>query len=398
MTWSFWHGDATANIIFSRPGDTPLSQIVELLVAGPDDTLFVPGMVATDRDGNEIIGETSDRAWGAWEGNYAGEEIDGFMEFRYGEIRRLDGDLAVGLSLELPAGDFDGSVDAYSALLDGVTRTTATPGTAVATPNEADLLFDPNAIAARLGRMLIFDPNVTIQDRVLITEAVHLAEDFYTARFAVNMGSDVTVSALPIPSPQDPYLIAATYGTSIVIYTESLGWLESPPTERVRVVIHEYTHAYQSAKSADRQLASAAWFEEGVAEYLSMAALSDLGLVDRDAMEGLFGSTVAFTPLPTLQDLESYSAMQEQPGEVYPLAYFGVAQLMQDLPLTAIDAYYTELSQGTSFALAFERCVRDRPSALLRCVRRISRHRSPGRCRTSRTSWRSSKGSIFPVR
>ncbi len=46
--------------------------------------------------------------------------------------------------------------------------------------------------------------------------------------------------------------------------------------------------------------------------------------------------------------------MQAQTGEVYYLMYFGVAQLMLDLPLTAIDAYYTGLQQGTSFALAFE--------------------------------------------
>jgi hypothetical protein len=214
------------------------------------------------------------------------------------------------------------------------------PATTVATPESANLIFDPNVI---------------VQDRELITESIHLVEDFFAARFAVAMGAEVTVSALPIPSPHDAYLVAATLKSSIVIYTQSHGWLESPPAERIRVVIHEYTHAYQFSKTADRQLASAAWFEEGVAEYLSMVALADLGLMDRDAMEGYFGSVVTYSTLPALQDLEAYSAMTEQSGRVYSLAYFGVAQLMQDLPLTAIDAYYAELHQGSSFPLAFER-------------------------------------------
>ncbi len=98
---------------------------------------------------------------------------------------------------------------------------------------------------------LIFDPNVTVKDRELITESVQLAEGFFAARFAVDMGAEVTVSVLPIPSPLDPYLTAATYGNSIVIYTRSLGWLESPPAERLRVVIHEYTHVYQYLRTAD---------------------------------------------------------------------------------------------------------------------------------------------------
>ena len=96
--------EATVQITISRPGDTPLSDIVESLAAGPDERTFVPGMVATDQDGNEILGETRDHAWGAWEGNYVDEEIDGFMEFRYAEVRRLEADLVVGLSYGSPAG------------------------------------------------------------------------------------------------------------------------------------------------------------------------------------------------------------------------------------------------------------------------------------------------------
>ncbi|MCO5222111.1 MAG: hypothetical protein M9947_11110 [Thermomicrobiales bacterium] len=118
-------GDMTANIVMSRPGDTPLSEIVGFLAAGPDDARFVPGVVATDAEGNEIHGETADRAWGAFLGNYMDEVVDGFMEFRYAEIRRLDGDLGVGLSLEMPATDFDHDVSAFSLLLDGVTKVEA---------------------------------------------------------------------------------------------------------------------------------------------------------------------------------------------------------------------------------------------------------------------------------
>ena len=73
---------------------------------------------------------TADRAWAAYAGNLAGENVDGFTDFRYGEVRRLEGDLGVALSLAMPAGDFDGDIAPYSALLDGVTKIGGTPVTA----------------------------------------------------------------------------------------------------------------------------------------------------------------------------------------------------------------------------------------------------------------------------
>lgn len=117
------NGDMTAFIIFSRPGDTPMSEIAEFMIDGPPDAeTFVPGMVEQDTDGKEIQGETANRAWVAYAGNLAGEDVDGFTEFRYGEVRRLEGDLGVALSLAMPAGDFDGDIAPYSALLDGVKK------------------------------------------------------------------------------------------------------------------------------------------------------------------------------------------------------------------------------------------------------------------------------------
>jgi hypothetical protein len=119
--------DATAYIVVSRPGDTPLSEIVELLADGPERETFVPGMIATDTEGKEIIGETPDRAWAAWNGNLAGEIVDGFTQFRYGEIRLLEQNLGVGLSVAMPATSFDKDIAPYSALLDGVTKGEGTP-------------------------------------------------------------------------------------------------------------------------------------------------------------------------------------------------------------------------------------------------------------------------------
>lgn len=332
-------GVATAHVIFSRPGDTPLSEIAGFMIEGPDNRTFVPGTLATDDAGKPIQGDTPDRAWEAWLGNLSGDAVDGFIEFRYGEVRRLDDEIAVGLSIESSAVEFDGSVDRYSALLDDISQPFVSPETSPDAEGHARLALDPN---------------VTEPDRQLIAEAVRLAEDFFRARFDAPLGADVTVTALPIPSPHDDYLIAATLGSSIVIYTRSLGWIDSPPAERIRTVIHEYTHAYQSSKTHEVPYESAAWFEEGVAEYLSLTALSDLGLMNPEAMEGLFGVVVTQTDLPPLQELERYEAMQAQPGESYPLMYFGVDFLLRDLPLSTVDNYYTYLEQGTPFDAAFE--------------------------------------------
>jgi hypothetical protein len=121
-------GEATASIVLSRPGDTPLSEIAEFMIAGPETgETFVPGMTETDTEGVPIEGATENRAWVAYAGNLAGENVDGFTEFRYGEVRRLEADLGVGLSLAMPAGNFDGDIAPFSALLDGVTKLGGTP-------------------------------------------------------------------------------------------------------------------------------------------------------------------------------------------------------------------------------------------------------------------------------
>jgi hypothetical protein len=332
-------GIATAHVIFSRPGDTPLSEIAGFLLEGPDNRSFTPGQLATDSTGKPIRGETADRAWVAWFGHLSSNLGADPTEFRYAEVRRLDDEIAVGLSVESSAASFDGSVERFSALLDGIGQPSVSPGAGPETARHA---------------RLVFDPQVTVQDQELITESVRLAEDFFVIRFAAPLGANVTVTALPISSPIDKGVIAATLGSSMVIYAGSIGWVESPPAERMRTVIHEYTHAYQFSKTADQPLESAAWFEEGVAEYLSMIALSDLGLASRTEQDAYFGAIVRHSELPALQELERFEVLRAQPGSVYPLAYLGVSHLMQDLPLTAIDEYYTALQQGTPFARAFE--------------------------------------------
>lgn len=201
---------------------------------------------------------------------------------------------------------------------------------------------------------VVFDSNVSVEDQELIGEAVRLSEDFFTTRLGTSLGDDVTVTALPISCPRSEDLIGAAVGDSIVFYTQSRGWLESPPAERVRIVLHEYTHAYQYSKTAEDSLESAAWFEEGLSEYLSLMAMSELGLIDRGEIEGLFGEIVQHTVLPPLEELERLQDFQKQPGQVYPLAYFGVAQLLDGRSLSSVEDYYRALQQGSTFPEAFE--------------------------------------------
>ena len=218
---------------------------------------------------------------------------------------------------------------------------------------------------------LVFDPNVTMQDQELITEAVRLAEDFFGTRFGGAPGANVTVTALPISCPRNEHVVASTVGDSMVIYTQSPGWLDLPPAERIRVVIHEYTHAYLYPASSDEPFDTAAWLEEGAAEYLSLIALSELGLENRAEIEGLYGEIVAHTELPALQDLEDYRAWQIQPGEVYQLAYFAVAQLLQDLPLSRIGSYYSCSPGGDALRGGVRTGLRDYARALLRRIRAV---------------------------
>jgi hypothetical protein len=131
-------------------------------------------------------------------------------------------------------------------------------------------------------------PTVSLEDADLVAEGIRLGQDFFTREIGATIDSDVQVSVMAGAHPADSSQIALSIGPAIAIYTGSAGWRFSSPAEKVRTVVHEYTHYYQYLMTSRVSDASPAWFEEGLAEFLSVIALDQLEILDRLDTESSF--------------------------------------------------------------------------------------------------------------
>jgi hypothetical protein len=198
------------------------------------------------------------------------------------------------------------------------------------------------------------DAAVSDEDANHVMEGIRLAQDFFIEEIGPEIDREVHVSVLPNADPLDVELMAASMGRSIIVYTGSVGWQLSAPSMKISTIVHEYTHYYQYLMTGLGNSESPAWFEEGLAEYLSLVALSELLIVDRADIESYrAGQLSRFPPDRTLSELESFESFNTAGAAGYPLAYFGVAKLFEDTGPGAVTGYYSLLAAGMPFDEAF---------------------------------------------
>jgi hypothetical protein len=215
----------------------------------------------------------------------------------------------------------------------------------------------PPAPASGAETQATFDigQDVSAQDAGFVIEGIRLAQDFFIDRIGVAIPSPVNVTVRDTVSPVSDGQIAVARKHDITVYTGSPGWQITSPAERYAVVIHEYTHFYQYLVLGDRDFSSPAWFDEGFAEFLSVTALAEWGVLDLADIETYWATLLALQPVAeSLDELESWPVYQDSEGAVYPLSYFAVAQLFDDGNLAKAGAYYDAIAAGQSFDAAFQ--------------------------------------------
>jgi hypothetical protein len=229
-----------------------------------------------------------------------------------------------------------------------------------------DIQGSPNngtdqAAAAALdsaGVEFIIDPGVGEEDAETVTEGIRLAQALIESEFGVTIEDRLYVTAMPIESPSNPNLGGLSYRSGIVLYTGSVGWTTAvTPLERIGIVVHEFIHAYQQWASMGFNAGSPAWFEEGLAEYLSVMAMAQLQTSDSSDIDALFDHILWMsTPPPALAQLESLSAFSSYDGSVYPLSYFAVDHLLAytGTGVAGVATYYSHLRDGLTFEAAFQ--------------------------------------------
>jgi len=219
----------------------------------------------------------------------------------------------------------------------------------------ASIAFQSHGVAAQ-STLATFeiDARVSDQDAGFVIEGIRLAQDFFIEQVGAKIDQEIRVEVVDASSSASESTIAVAREDAITVYTGSAGWNQTSPGERFAVIVHEYAHFYQYLMLGDDSFDSPAWFDEGIAEYLSVLALSDLGIVGRADFETYWATLLALGPIDrSLKELESWFIFQSTEGALYPLSYFSIAKLFEDNDLSEVNDYYSLMASGESFESAF---------------------------------------------
>lgn len=203
---------------------------------------------------------------------------------------------------------------------------------------------------------LIVQPTVSEMDKIIISEGVKFAQHYADGLFPAALSASLYVTAQANPHPTRIDLAGQAVGSAIVFYTGSEAWSSITALEKLGVVVHEYVHGIQHAISNGNNLASAAWFEEGFAEYVSVAAMASLTITDQSTIDAFYRNLSSYVSKSiTLDELESHSMWDKQGAEVYPFSYFALGYLLEitGTGIADVARLYSDLSNGKSFGEAF---------------------------------------------
>ncbi|MEA2528174.1 MAG: hypothetical protein QOF73_5401 [Thermomicrobiales bacterium] len=203
--------------------------------------------------------------------------------------------------------------------------------------------------------------SIEAKDAMYIREGIRLGQDYVQEQLGAQLETLTIVNAVPGAPRGNTDLVGLSTSHAVVLYTESDGWLQSAPFDRVHVVVHEYMHVVQQELAGERGNAPL-WIDEGVAEYVGYQAVIEAGLVSAADVEAYNAANVVFGPdLPPLSEVERPWDYQSQPSNIYGLSYLAVKQLVGDRP-TSIRRYYERLGDGASWRSAFRSAFRINPS------------------------------------
>jgi len=156
--------------------------------------------------------------------------------------------------------------------------------------------------------------------------------------FHTHFGLIPTVALTIIVKDSNGPSTATGGGDTITIYARHPGWAGGSTTRRLKIVIHEYFHVFQSFVGWP---SPPVWFLEGAAEYMGWHVQVDSGLVSNDFAKECNTRTYFNFSLPGLLDLEDnrfYSAPGD--GNVYSMVYLAVDFLVVNHGLVGFRSYW----------------------------------------------------------
>lgn len=198
------------------------------------------------------------------------------------------------------------------------------------------------------------EDGVSEEDAALVAEGIRFAQDFFLGEVGATIDRSVNVTIKAGTESIGSDVIAYSTGPSIVILTGSPGWWSTPPAEKLATVVHEYTHFYQYLMLGHGAGESISWVDEGVAEYVSYTALSDVGILDAGSIESHNVHLLRSTDIDSsLAELEASGSTYGISGPDYVVSHLAMARLLDDIGFEAIHTFYSLVADDVEFDSAF---------------------------------------------
>ena len=182
---------------------------------------------------------------------------------------------------------------------------------------------------------------VSEEDATLVRESIRRGTRLFPRSLGLQSDQVIVVQVLNSPDESDRETVAAARGNVVKVYTRSQGWEFGAPAERVATIVHEYTHIYQYLVLGDRDFESAAWFDEGFAEFVAIEALIDLGVLDQTSVllyqAGLVQQYAQGLQLADLEDWETSARSVPTPTRS---RFLRVSNLLADRSLADVQNMY----------------------------------------------------------
>lgn len=210
-------------------------------------------------------------------------------------------------------------------------------------------------LSPRGGVTYQFDPAVGISDRAIVAEGINRANCFletivggnamfpFTAKVSADTGDGACCSA---------------GGTDLNIHTQHPAWTNgyhnvypwSLNANDQKILIHEYTHLWQSNLGCLRYYNSSTWVYEGMAEYIAYQTMVHDGLMTSANVNTFQTSVVKYNALPPLSEMET--AVPPSNGG-YSVAYLAIGQLVARAGFPALRDFCSRVGAGQDWHQVF---------------------------------------------
>jgi hypothetical protein len=197
-------------------------------------------------------------------------------------------------------------------------------------------------------------PDVSEEDAAYVREGISYAQRYLDGVMDESPSIELVVNVRPSGDTSGLHSTAFFSPGFMVVFVGSAGWMSIAPFDRIHVIVHEYIHAYQYELMQAEEYDLPTWLIEGMAEYLSYDAMTELGVIrPREVVDYHAWSVTSSRETEELRELADRDAFYSSASPVYSIGFLALNHLMDGAPPQALEDFMVAVGDGDAWEHAF---------------------------------------------